>query len=74
MHCLTVGETHYAQPAPSGFLYSGPAADAAISLFAFVLRMLDYPSNPGFLDADAVAVTSDDVKVFRCLHFDIHNA
>ena len=68
MHRLAIGEDHYAEPASSGFLYSGPATYATIRLCALVLGLRDYPSNPGFAYTDAVAATSNIVEVLRCLH------
>ena len=68
MHRLAIGEHHDAQPATAGLLYSAPAANATISLFALVLRMGDYPSNPGFADASTIAAPSNHIEIFGSFH------
>jgi hypothetical protein len=68
MHRLAIGENHDAQPASTGFFYSGPTANSASGLLALVLRTRYYSSNPGFTDSCAVAAAANDVEVFRGLH------
>lgn len=68
MHRLAIREHNDAQPAPTRFFYSSPTTDTAVCLPALVVWARDYPSNPSFTDADAVATTSNDVEVLRSFH------
>ena len=68
MHRLAVREHHDAKPTTSCFFYSCPASDSTVRLYALMLRVRDYPSNPRFANDDSVATTSNDVEVFRGLH------
>jgi hypothetical protein len=68
MHGLTIREHDYPQPSSAGLVYSSPASYSAIGLNLFMLRVFDYPGNPGVAYSSAIASPPDHPEVFGCFH------